>query len=548
MLKSCLSLFLVLIFVLSCKKDNPSPGRITISIDSVFINDRPVENNGSIENVDFKHPVIRVNFSQKVDTSRLNKNKISFTGGIDTSYSYKFSNDARVLFVSPRNELRPLGSYRFIIDVGQNMGVFISNGFSFSFTTELDSTQKFPLITVDSLLTSVQKRTFRYFWDYAHPVSGLTRERSGSGEVVTIGGSGFGLMALLVGIERGFITRQQGLERFQKMVNFLNKPSTEKYHGTFPHWMNGSTGKTIPFSTKDNGADLVETAYLIEGLLTVRQYFMNGNAAEKALTDSITKLWNNVEWTWFQKGNQNRLYWHWSPTYNWEMNMPVTGWNEALIVYVLAASSPSFPITKQVYDEGWARNGAIRNGKTFYDIQLPLGEDFGGPLFFAHYSFLGLDPRNLQDAYANYWNQNVAHTRINYEYCKANPKKQKGYSGQFWGLTASDIPNGYTASSPINDIGVVAPTAALSSIPYTPEESMQALKFFYYVLGDKLWGEYGFYDAVSLNQGWFANSYLAIDQGPIICMIENYRTRLLWSLFMNDPDVRNGLTRLGFTF
>jgi hypothetical protein len=548
-MKLYLSFVFVYLFICSCKKDNPSsPDKTDISIDSVVINNQKISNNGSIENVDYKDVTIQVSFSRKVDSTRLNKNKISFTGGIDTSYSYSFSSDSKKMTIRPRPELKPLGSYRFLIDVGQNLGGFISNGFSMAFTTALDSTRKFPLIQDDSLLTLVQQQTFRYFWDDAHPVSGLARERSGSGDVVTIGGSGFGLMVTLVGIERGFISRQQGLERLQKVVNFLNKPSTEKYHGAFPHWMNGSTGKTIAFSTKDNGADLVETSYLMEGLLSVRQYFLNGNAGEKALTDSISKLWHNVEWTWFQKDNQNRLYWHWSPAYNWEMNMPVTGWNEALIVYVLAASSPTHSITKQVYDEGWAKNGAIKNGKTFYGIQLPLGEDLGGPLFFAHYSFLGLDPRNLQDAYANYWTQNVAHVRINYEYCKANPKHQKGYSGQFWGLTASDIPNGYTASSPTNDVGVVAPTAALSSFPYTPVESMKALKFFYYIVGDKLWGNRGFYDAISLNQNWVSGTYLAIDQGPIVCMIENYRSQLLWNLFMNDPEVRNGLTKLGFTF
>jgi hypothetical protein len=331
-------------------------------------------------------------------------------------------------------------------------------------------------------------------------------------------------------------------------VNFLNQPSTEKFHGAFPHWLNGHTGKAIAFSTKDNGGDLVETAFLMQGLLTVKQYFLNGSTTEKALCDTIQKIWQNVDWNWYRKDNQNKLFWHWSPNYNWEMNMAVTGWNEALIVYVLAASSPTHAISKQVYDEGWARNGAMKNGKEFYGITLPLGEDRGGPLFFSHYSFLGLDPRNLQDAYANYWTQNVAHARINYEYSKANPKNQKGYSAQFWGLTASDIRNGYTASSPNNDIGVIAPTAALSSFPYTPNESMEALKFFYYVLGDKLWGEYGFYDAVNLNEAWFASSYLAIDQGPIICMIENYRTQLLWKLFMSNSEIQNGLVKLGFSF
>jgi hypothetical protein len=230
--------------------------------------------------------------------------------------------------------------------------------------------------------------------------------------------------------------------------------------------------------------------------------------------------------------------------------MPVSGWNEALIVYVLAASSPTHPITKSVYDEGWARNGAypMKNGKSFYGIQLPLGEDYGGPLFYAHYSFLGLDPRKLNDQYASYLSQNIAHSRINYEYCRLNPKKYVGYSANCWGLTASDIQNSYSASSPKNDLGVIAPTAAISSLPYAPNESMKALKYFYYILGDKLWGEYGFYDSFNLTSLWFADSYLAIDQGPIVCMTENYRTGFLWNLFMVNTEVRTGLDKLGLNY
>ena len=159
-----------------------------------------------------------------------------------------------------------------------------------------------------------------------------------------------------------------------------------------------------------------------------------------------------------------------------------------------------------------------------------------------------LDPRNLSDTYADYWEQNVAHSKINHEYCKDNPKGYYGYSDGCWGLTACDIPDGYNANSPTNDTGTIAPTAALSSFPYTPEESMKALKYFYYTLGDKLWGDYGFKDSFNLNRNWFASSYLAIDQGPIIVMIENYRSALLWNLFMSNDEVLNGLSNLGFTY
>jgi hypothetical protein len=536
-------------FFFSCKEDdNGNSEKKNIVIDSVLVNNKSVSNNGSVVNVDFRNVLIKLYFAEIVDTTHFNKNKLFFNGSIDTAYTYSFNSNSRELSIRPRSQLKSLTSYRFLADVGENMGGLFKESFSLMFTTMLDSTPKFPTISNDSLLTLVQRQTFRYFWDNGHPTSGLARERNGSGDLVTSGGSGFGIMSILVAIERGFVTRQEGFDRLQKIVLFLNKPETDRFHGAFPHWMNGATGKVIPFSTKDNGGDLVETAFLAQGLLAVNQYFKNGNTPEKAMCDTIQKIWKGIEWSWYRQNSQNKLFWHWSPNYNWDLNMPVTGWNEALIVYVLAASSPTYAITKQVYDEGWARNGAIKNGKSFYEITLPLGEDRSGPMFFAHYSFLGLDPRSLHDAYANYWTQNTAHARINYEYCKANPKNQKGYSADFWGLTASDIQDGYTSSSPNNDGGTIAPTAALASFPYTPIESTKALKFFYYILGDKLWGNYGFYDAVNLNEGWFANSYLAIDQGPIICMIENYRTQLLWNLFMSDPDVQNGLNKLGFTF
>jgi hypothetical protein len=406
----------------------------------------------------------------------------------------------------------------------------------------------FDVISDDSLLTLVQRHTLRYFYDFGHPVSGLARERSSTPDMVTSGGSGFGLMALLVGIERGFITREEGLARLVTIVDFLQN-TAETFHGAFPHWMNGRTGRAQSFSPDDNGGDLVETAYLMQGLLAVKEYFNAGTSArETALCGAIQALWENVEWDWYRQNGQNALYWHWSPDRGWKMNMRITGWNECLIVYVLAAASPAHPIPKAVYDEGWAQHGAIRNGNAYYSTLLPLGERLGGPLFFSHYSFLGLDPRHLSDTYADYWAQTTAHSIINHRYCADNPRGHAGYSASCWGLTASDIPNGYTASSPTNDVGVIAPTAALASFPYTPAESMAALHFFYYRLGQKMWTDYGFRDAFSLSKSWFAADHLAIDQGPIVVMIENYRTGLLWNLFMQNPDVQNGLTALGFSY
>jgi len=547
MKQSILCLFVFLYLFSSCQKD-AEPQPVNAYIESVSINGVTVANGSSVSGIPADSVLVQVNFSTLINLTRIDPAKFFISNGIDTSFTIYSKSNAKKLLFRIRKTLEHYTSYTMYFTEGENLGIKLINPYNYSFVTELDTTPKFPVISNDSLLTLVQRKTFDYFWTYAHPVSGFARERLNSGETITTGGSGFGIMGIPVAISRGFITRAEGLERMNKIVNFLIRPETDKFHGAFPHWMNGTTGKVQPFSTKDDGADLVETAFLMQGLLTVQSYFKNGNAEEQALCQNIQTLWENVEWNWFQKNGQQQLYWHWSTNYSWELNMPITGWNESLIVYVLAASSPTHPITKSVYDAGWARNGAIKNGKSFYDITLPLGEDLGGPLFFAHYSFLGLDPRNLSDTYANYWQQNRSHAQINYTYCVANPHRNYGYGINCWGLTASDIPTGYTASSPSNDVGVIAPTAALSSFPYTPVESMRALHFFYYTLGDKIWGTYGFKDAFNLDKRWFASSYLAIDQGPIVVMIENYRTGLLWNLFMQNTDVQSGLTKLEFSW
>lgn len=400
-----------------------------------------------------------------------------------------------------------------------------------------------------ALLDIVQRQTFRYFWDFAHPVSGLARERSNESfgygnEVVTTGGSGFGIMAVIVATERKWIARDTAARFLLKMVKFLHK--ADAYHGVFAHWLNGSTGKTIPFSRKDDGADLVESAYLFQGLLCARQYFNGADDTERELRNRIGWLWNDIEWNWFTRDGQEVLYWHWSPNNGWSMNFPLRGFNECLITYVLAASGTQYPVPPAVYHRGWAESNFFKNGKEFYGYKLPLGFDYGGPLFFSQYSFLGLDPRGLKDRYADYWEQNTHHTLINRAYCIDNPLKYKGYGDSCWGLTASDTYNGYAAHSPTEDLGTITPTAALSAFPYTPAESMKALRYFYEKKGDLIWSEYGFTDAFNETKDWYAKSHLAIDQGPIIVMIENYRSGLLWKLFMSCPEIKTGLRRLGF--
>jgi hypothetical protein len=398
----------------------------------------------------------------------------------------------------------------------------------------------------DELLDMVERYTFRYFWDYAEPNSGMSRDRNFPVDMVTTGGSGFGVMAIIVGIERGYITREQGIERMLKILNFLE--TADRFHGAWSHFVNGVTGDVIPFSTKDNGGDLVETAFMIQGLLTARQYFTEATADEQTIVEKITKLWEEVEWYWYTRTGMNVLYWHWSPNYGWQMNMEIRGWNEASIVYMLAIASPTHGISAALWDLGWAGSSYYLNGKKFYDNLLRVGWDWGGPLFFAHYSFLGFDPRNISDGYANYFDNNRSAALIHHAYAIDNPLNHAGYGESCWGLTASDDPDGYMVHEPTSsrDNGTISPTAALASFPYTPEESMLALKHFYRELGEKTWNWMGFYDAFNQKRNWWATSYLAIDQGPIILMIENYRTQLLWNLFMSNPEIQPMLDAIGF--
>ena len=547
-------LLITFIAFASCKKSNdsdptPTPPATSFKLATFTLNNSAAVTQFGTNNL----PVIKISFNAPVNRSSV-ANGVTLTknvGGASSNLTATYQNGDSVLLLQPSSPLSPITKYTVQTKniLLSNQSSPLTNSSSITFLTAMDSSDKFPVISDNALLDKIQQQTFRYFWDFGHPISGMARERNTSGDLVTTGGTGFGVMSIVTAVSRNFISRADGAARVLKIANFLTTNCT-KYHGAFAHWVNGATGATIPFSTNDNGGDLVETSLLMEGLITARQYFSTADATEADLRSKINALYSAVEWNWYRQNAQNVLYWHWSSDKNFIINQQVSGWNEALIVYVLGASSPNTAnrIPKIVYDNGWARNGNMKNGGTFFGYTLPLGPDNGGPLFFEHYSFLGINPTGLNDAYANYATQTTNHTKINYEYCRSNPKSWYGYSSSCWGLTASDIPDGYNANAPGNsDVGVISPTAAISSMPYTPAESMAALKFFYYKLGDKMWGDYGFYDAFKLSDPWFATSTLAIDQGPQIVMIENYRTQLLWNLFTSAPEVKAGMTALGFT-
>jgi hypothetical protein len=357
-------------------------------------------------------------------------------------------------------------------------------------------------------------------------------------------GTGMGIMATIVAVERKWIGRDTAVRRLVKMVNFLLL--ADSYHGIYPHFMNGTTGKTIPFGRLDDGADVLETAYLITGLLCAREYFNADNVYEKYLRQRITQIWETADFKWHTAGGNEKLYWHWSPNNDFDMNFPIRGWNEGLGTYLLAASSPMHSIEPAVYFNGFVNSTNYKNDKTYYGIKLPLGFEYGGPLFISQYTFMSLDPHGLKDWHTDYFEQNRNHTLINRQWCIENPKHYEGYGENCWGLTAGDSYKGYIAHCPAEDSGVIQPTAALSAFPYTPEYSMQVLKHFYYDLGDKIWGEYGFADGFSIHHNWYAKTHLAIDEGPIVVMIENYRSGLMWKLFMKIPDIQNGLKKLGF--
>jgi hypothetical protein len=409
----------------------------------------------------------------------------------------------------------------------------------------------------DELLTEIQKQTYKYFYEGAEPTSGLARERYHSDniypqndkDVIATGASGFGIMGTIVAIERKFITREQGFDHLKKGIDFLAK--ADRFHGAWAHWMLPS-GKAKAFGKNDDAGDLVETSFLAQALVCVRQYYANGNAQEKALAQKADELWKGIDWNFYRKDNENVLYWHWSPNSGWKMNFAITGYNECLITYIMAACSPTHGVPAEVYHQGWAKSGAINTNISLYGHPVKLKHNVGGqnvgPLFWAHYSYLGLNPRGLKDKYADYWEENKSHTLINYDYAIENPLNYKGYGKNSWGLTASYSVKGYAGHMPSEDKGVISPTAALSSYPYAPKESLQMMRHLYENMKDKVWGEFGFYDAYSETYDWYPQRYLGIDQGPIVIMIENGRTGLLWKLFMSAPEIQQGLTKLGFTY
>ena len=469
--------------------------------------------------------------------------------GLKEPFDMAFSGTKITLTNSER--LIEQASYTLIVwqDLQSASGAMIASGKSYPVAIGIDESDKFPTISDEELLNLVQRQTFRYFYENAHPVCGMPREISlpNSIDKVATGATGFGIMATIVAIERHFITRNEGFNHIRKIVSFLKDRCTT-YHGAYSHWMNGNTGETWAYSEKDDGADLVETSFLIQGLLTARAYFDSEDAGEKDLCTDITSIWENVEWDWYLNEQKTQLRWHWSPNHGWEMGMPISGWNECFITYLLAMLSPTHSIPVDAYRYGWLADQQIVTNEEYYGLTLPFGREYGGPLFFTFFSFMDIDPHGLADMYGNDYEKQVFNqAKINYLYCIDNPKQYVGYGANCWGLSACNGNEGYVEFSPAKDYGVIAPYAAISAMPYTPDESMAALRYYYYKLGDRIWGDNGFVTGFNLSKKWYSTEYISVDEGPVIVMVENYRSKLLWNLFMNIPEIKDGLKRIGFS-
>ena len=401
----------------------------------------------------------------------------------------------------------------------------------------------------DGFLTEVQEAGFRYFYNYAYPGSHLPREGikaedSWDPEAISAVSTGMYFFNIAVGIERGFITRKQGARHVEVAIDFLAGP-TERFFGAYPHWIDGNTGAVREFSPTDNGADMVETAIIAQGLIFAREYFDQENARERHIRATADELWKAIEWDKFIKQPENVMIWHWSPDHGFS-NLPIVGFHEAEICYILGVASPTFPIAADTYWDGWVgQNPEYFNHRSVPGIdgplELTLGWDYGKPMFTMHYSYMGLDPRQVPLKDGNKFDEFTRQTEANRQYALLNTNKWKDYD-TYWGLTASLTPDGYRAHTPVtNDNGTIAPTAALSSIPYLPDPVIELIAAMYLNKGKELWGPFGFYDAFNPTRDWTAEGYIGIDVGPIAPMIENYRSGKLWEAFMQAPEVRQAI-------
>jgi hypothetical protein len=414
----------------------------------------------------------------------------------------------------------------------------------------------------DKLMNDEQEAAVRFYVDEALPASGLSPEgRPGWGPTITaIGASGMGIENIIVGVERGFIPRQEGLDLILRQLRFLDTKA-EKQKGAFGHWMDDGSGEIKPFMNPGTSVDLVETAFLIEGVIIAREYFKGDTPEEKELREIANRLSANVEWdkfmaraekdpsnpkktNWVHETNAPVMIWHWHPVDGFS-DVPVKGFNEALMCYLLGIGSETHPINPQSYYEGWMDpQRGLGKAREDFGIKHSLGYGVGWPLFFAHYTFIGYDPKQVSYDGKSYFDHFVDACRIQQLYAKSRAGEFKGFD-TLWGQAASLYPKGYRPNEPgPRDDGTIASTAALSSMPYLPEAVIPCMESMYLNYGDRLWGPYGFYNAINPTQNWVGQKYIGIELGPIAPMIENYRSGLFWKLFMQSPEARRAAKKI----
>lgn len=430
------------------------------------------------------------------------------------------------------------------------------------------------------LFDDIERRTFDYFWDTTDASNGLAPDRYPEQPFSSIAAIGFALTAYPIGVERAWVTREQAAERTLKTLRFLRDvPSGPEatgkagYRGFYYHFLDMRSGLRF-----GNWVELssVDTGLLMMGVLFAQSYYDRDDAGEREIRDIADRLYRRVEWDWMQ-ARKPLIAMGWNPgkgfiDHDWR------GYNEAMLVYVLALGSPTHPVQPEAW-QAWTRTYDRNWGELQGQTHLRFGPQFG-----HHYSHVWIDFRGIQDAYMrdkglDYFENSRRATLAQHAYAVANPMRWKGYDGEVWGLSASDGPQGTTLTyrgeqrefrgysargpGPIDgfDDGTLAPTAVLASLPFAPDLVIPAAEAMRTRYGDDLYGRYGFLDAfnpsfdyrvplatgkVVPGKGWFASDHLGIDQGPILAMIANHRDGFVWHVMKRNPYIRRGLERAGF--
>lgn len=404
----------------------------------------------------------------------------------------------------------------------------------------------------DQFLEYVQETAFDYFWYLANPNNGLVPDRTAVGSACSIAAVGFGLTAIGIGVDHGWISRTQAVARVSATLNtFLNGPQgpavsgTIGYNGWFYHFLDMNTA--LRYTSFDTELSSIDTALLLGGILYSKQYFDGTNSDETSIRTMADAIFNRIDWNWMARGT-DAVAMGWKPTTGFTNFSDWIGYNEGMIIYVLGLGTATSPLPASAWSK-WTSgyNWSTLNGYSF--VPFP-------PLFTHQYSHCWIDFRHITDAYMNahdstYFENSRRATLAQRNYCIANPLGRTGYSSTNWGLTACDTPppvnyGVHGAPPALNDDGTLAPTAPGGSMAFAPEVCLPTLRAMYKQFRTHIWSAYGFKDAFNLNPTWYGPDELGIDEGPIVVMIENYRTQQPWRLFMRNAEVQRGLQRAGF--